>query len=103
MLPLLLSWQGPWTCALQSDLIHCQLCKTGIGNTKQGLHPIQACLATANGSQCGFCSPGFVMAMYAKLRATGGTLSEAELQETLSGNLWCRPLGCPVAMSVCLI
>ncbi|KAK9802035.1 hypothetical protein WJX73_004069 [Symbiochloris irregularis] len=64
----------------------------GIGNTKKGLHPIQACLATANGSQCGFCSPGFVMAIYAKLRATGGALSEAELLETLSGNL-CRCTG----------
>lgn len=29
-----------------------------------GFHPIQLSLVDHNGSQCGFCTPGFVMSMY---------------------------------------
>ncbi len=35
----------------------------GIGNARDGLHPVQERLAKAHGSQCGFCTPGFVMSM----------------------------------------
>jgi xanthine dehydrogenase iron-sulfur cluster and FAD-binding subunit A len=32
------------------------------------MHPIQESLANAHGSQCGFCTPGFIMSMYTLLR-----------------------------------
>ena len=35
----------------------------GIGSTKTGIHPVQEALYKGHGSQCGFCSPGMVMAM----------------------------------------
>jgi len=67
----------------------------GIGSTRRGLHPVQARLARAHGSQCGFCTPGFVMSMYALLRskvADGAGISEEDIEEALAGNL-CRCTG----------
>lgn len=64
----------------------------GIGNQHQGLHPVQEALATGHGSQCGFCTPGFVMSMYALLRSHREPPSEEEIEESLSGNL-CRCTG----------
>uniref|UniRef100_A0A673BRV7 xanthine dehydrogenase n=1 Tax=Sphaeramia orbicularis TaxID=375764 RepID=A0A673BRV7_9TELE len=40
----------------------------GIGSVAQTLHPVQERIAKAHGSQCGFCTPGIVMSMYALLR-----------------------------------
>jgi xanthine dehydrogenase iron-sulfur cluster and FAD-binding subunit A len=39
----------------------------GLGNADK-LHPIQKRIAECHGTQCGFCTPGFVMSMYALLR-----------------------------------
>lgn len=41
----------------------------GIGSIKTKLHPVQERIAKAHGSQCGFCTPGIVMSMYALLRS----------------------------------
>ena len=52
-------------------------------------HPPQERLAKAHGSQCGFCTPGFVMSMYSLLRAKrDGPPTEEEIEENLAGNLW---------------
>jgi len=41
----------------------------GIGSCRSGqLHPVQERLTAMHGSQCGFCTPGIVMAMYSQLR-----------------------------------
>jgi xanthine dehydrogenase/oxidase len=67
----------------------------GIGTARAGLHPIQQRLAAAHGSQCGFCTPGFVMSMYALLRGRApgaGPPGEEEVEEALAGNL-CRCTG----------
>ncbi|KAH6767678.1 xanthine dehydrogenase 1 [Perilla frutescens var. hirtella] len=64
----------------------------GIGNCKSGLHPIQESLANSHGSQCGFCTPGFVMSMYALLRSSEEPPTEEDIAENLAGNL-CRCTG----------
>ncbi|MCH4143960.1 xanthine dehydrogenase small subunit [Acetobacter peroxydans] len=55
------------------------------------LHPVQQAMVELHGSQCGFCTPGFVMSMAAHLR-NGGALDDAAINVALAGNL-CRCTG----------
>ena len=63
----------------------------GIGGMREGLHPVQQRIAIMHGSQCGFCTPGIVMAIYAKLRSDP-CASPHDLESCLDGNL-CRCTG----------
>ncbi|KAG5679788.1 hypothetical protein PVAND_009326 [Polypedilum vanderplanki] len=63
----------------------------GIGSTRDRLHPVQERIAKAHGSQCGFCTPGMVMSMYALLRNSSKP-SMKELEIAMQGNL-CRCTG----------
>lgn len=62
----------------------------GLGNTELP-HIIQERMAKFGASQCGYCTPGFVMAAAALLRDNPGA-SHAEIIEGLTGNL-CRCTG----------
>jgi xanthine dehydrogenase small subunit len=55
------------------------------------LHPAQQAMLDCHGSQCGFCTPGFVMALYAHYES-GGAPARAALCDALAGNL-CRCTG----------
>ena len=55
------------------------------------LHPVQKAMVIENGSQCGFCTPGFVMSMFAMYH-NEDTVSLPKINEALSGNL-CRCTG----------
>ena len=57
--------------------------------TVEGLndHPAQRAMVECHGSQCGFCTPGFVMALYAHYKKRDGAIADA-----LAGNL-CRCTG----------
>lgn len=63
----------------------------GIGSTKTRLHPVQERIAKAHGSQCGFCTPGIVMSMYALLRSKP-TPTMKDMEVAFQGNL-CRCTG----------
>ncbi|XP_044043358.1 xanthine dehydrogenase/oxidase [Siniperca chuatsi] len=63
----------------------------GIGSVARKLHPVQERIARAHGSQCGFCTPGIVMSMYALLR-NNPTPKMADVEEAFHGNL-CRCTG----------
>jgi len=59
------------------------------------LHPCQQAMVDCHGSQCGFCTPGFVMSlfgMYQNRVLAGQTISREDAQVELSGNL-CRCTG----------
>jgi carbon-monoxide dehydrogenase small subunit len=56
-----------------------------------GLHPVQAAFIEAGAVQCGFCTPGLVVAT-ADLLARTPDASDDEIREALSGNL-CRCTG----------
>lgn len=60
-----------------------------------GLHPCQQAMVDCHGSQCGFCTPGFVMSlfgMYQNRVLAGETVNREVAQADLSGNL-CRCTG----------
>lgn len=55
------------------------------------LHPVQQAMVDCHGSQCGFCTPGFVMSLYG-LWLSNENPSRAEIESALQGNL-CRCTG----------
>lgn len=61
------------------------------GGSGGGLNPIQRSLVKCQGTQCGFCTPGFVVAMYG-LMHEGQPCDAAEVRRGLVGNL-CRCTG----------
>ena len=56
-----------------------------------GLHPVQQAMVDFHGSQCGFCTPGFVMSLYG-LWMRSPNPSDAAIEKSLQGNL-CRCTG----------
>jgi xanthine dehydrogenase large subunit len=56
------------------------------------LHPVQDAMVRHHGSQCGFCTPGIVMSLYALHENAEGVVSTNEVNEALQGNL-CRCTG----------
>ena len=55
------------------------------------LHPVQQALVDFHGSQCGFCTPGFVMSLYG-LWMQSPEPTDRQIEEALQGNL-CRCTG----------
>ncbi len=63
----------------------------GLQDQTGRLHPVQQALVDFHGSQCGFCTPGFVMSLYAHYRNQLPN-DRQTLKNTLAGNL-CRCTG----------
>ena len=55
------------------------------------LHPVQRAMVDCHGSQCGFCTPGFVMSLFA-LYKNNASPSRRDINDALAGNL-CRCTG----------
>jgi xanthine dehydrogenase small subunit len=64
-----------------------------IVQTDGELHPAQEAMVQCHGSQCGFCTPGFVMSLFGLYQnSRGQAISREQAQGALSGNL-CRCTG----------
>jgi xanthine dehydrogenase small subunit len=63
----------------------------GLRDDDGGLHPVQQAMVEAHGSQCGFCTPGFVMSLFALYRDNPSP-SRRDVDDALAGNL-CRCTG----------
>ncbi|MDH3375489.1 MAG: xanthine dehydrogenase small subunit [Gammaproteobacteria bacterium] len=55
------------------------------------LHPVQRAMVECHGSQCGFCTPGFVMSLFALYKSNSNP-SRSDIDDALAGNL-CRCTG----------
>jgi len=76
-------------CILFLPQLHGKSIRTveGVSAPDGRLHPVQQALVEYHGSQCGFCTPGFVMSMYTAHRD-----GRQDFDEVLAGNL-CRCTG----------
>jgi aerobic carbon-monoxide dehydrogenase small subunit len=63
----------------------------GLANGSE-LHPVQAAFREHHGLQCGFCTPGMIMAAVDMIRRHDGQLDEKTVRHELEGNL-CRCTG----------
>ncbi len=64
----------------------------GITDANKQLHPAQQAMVDHHGSQCGFCTPGFIMSMYTMYQNGHAQPDRDEVLDHLSGNL-CRCTG----------
>ncbi|PUB18493.1 xanthine dehydrogenase small subunit [Yoonia sediminilitoris] len=76
-------------CILFLPQLHGKSVRTveGVSGPDGELHPVQAAMVTHHGSQCGFCTPGFVASMVA-----GHLKGRTDHDDVLAGNL-CRCTG----------
>ncbi|NOX74766.1 MAG: xanthine dehydrogenase small subunit [Alphaproteobacteria bacterium] len=76
-------------CILLLPQLHGKSVRTveGLASPDGEMHPVQAAMVEHHGSQCGFCTPGFVMSM-----ATAHRNGERNYNDILAGNL-CRCTG----------
>ncbi len=63
----------------------------GLASPGGDMHPMQAAFKECHGLQCGFCTPGFVMAAV-ELGGKMSNPSDAQIRESLDGNI-CRCTG----------
>ena len=64
----------------------------GVAAANGALHPCQQALVDTHGSQCGFCTPGFVMSLFAMYSNENAAPAPAAIDDALAGNL-CRCTG----------
>jgi xanthine dehydrogenase small subunit len=80
---------------------HAVLTVEGLAGRDGALHSVQKSLVEADATQCGFCTPGFVMAMFAFAHGAEER-SDETIHEALAGNL-CRCTGYRPIVEACRV
>ncbi|XP_047987082.1 indole-3-acetaldehyde oxidase-like [Leguminivora glycinivorella] len=90
---------GRRTMAINSCLVSITSCQDweiktieGLGDRRTGYHPVQRALAEHSGTQCGYCSPGWVMSMYSLLESNHYDLTQLQIENSFGSNI-CRCTG----------
>jgi xanthine dehydrogenase small subunit len=85
-------WRAVNACILFLPMLDGKALATVESLSRGGaLHPVQQAMADGHGSQCGFCTPGFVMSLYARSIGAEGTQG-VPVKDVIAGNL-CRCTG----------
>lgn len=90
-----MQWRAVNSCIRLLSSVNGKAVTTVEGLQQPGgtLHPVQQVMVDAHASQCGFCTPGFVMSLYARFQNGGAdAMTHQEVDRILSGNL-CRCTG----------
>ncbi len=85
-----LDWRAVNACIQFLPMLHGKALLTVNGLGEDGPTPLQGTMASNGASQCGFCTPGFVMSLHG--RAIGAAGCELPVGDVLAGNL-CRCTG----------
>lgn len=87
-----LIWAPANACIMLMGQLHARLLVTVEGLAEgENLHPVQKAMVAHHASQCGFCTPGFVMSLFAAWR--GASSGDVEgIHDSIAGNL-CRCTG----------
>lgn len=86
------AWRSINSCLVLLPMVHGRRLVTVEGlKTHQGYHPVQEAMTQALGSQCGYCTPGFVMAMF-EACYRDDLKAPWQLDDQICGNL-CRCTG----------
>jgi xanthine dehydrogenase small subunit len=81
-----IAWRSVNACILFLPMLDGKALLTVESLSQDGtLNPLQACMAANGSSQCGFCTPGFVMSLYG--RSIGASGHELPVADVLAGKL----------------
>ena len=85
-------WRAANACILLAPMVAGKAVLTveGLAEGEQ-MHPVQREMVERHGSQCGFCTPGFVLSLYGRAVGADGT-ADRPVADVLQGNL-CRCTG----------
>ncbi|CAG5043546.1 unnamed protein product [Parnassius apollo] len=85
--------------SVNSCLVHILSCHQweittieGLGNRKDGYNPLQTRLAMFHGTQCGYCTPGWIMSMHSLYKGAQKKLTTQEIEKSFGSNI-CRCTG----------